>query len=95
MSVGNNRYLALRRVSTYSGGNPVSSLTIDAVAGDTSVQSNSILNRTILLVARSGVVYTAVDESPTGRQYTYTMATGTISFGIAFNSNEDVYIQYR
>jgi len=95
MSVGFSRPGQSYPFRVFGGGSSsdVSYLTIDGVDGETSVTSSTLTNKILLLVARSGVVYKRTTGIPTGREYSF--SGSTITFGVAFNSNEDVYIQYR
>ena len=76
-------------------GSAVYQLSISPVSGDTSVTSTNILGRTLVLVARTGIIYKETTETPTGREYRFTKSTGEIEFGIAFNDDEDVIVNYR
>jgi hypothetical protein len=98
MSVGFVRYSGRQRVSTISaGGSTLYSLTIDCVAGENSVTSSVLAGKTIVLVARTGVIHSPTDGTPSGRQFAFNSTTGTVSFSstITFNANEDVLVQYR
>ena len=75
--------------------NSVASVSIDAVEGEFTVVRSTLINKTILLVARTGSIFIPVTGTPGDREYSYESATGTFTFSIAFNDNEDVYIQYK
>jgi hypothetical protein len=46
-------------------------------------------------VARTGSIFKPVTGTPGDREYSYDSATGTFTFSVEFNDNEDVYIQYK
>jgi len=71
------------------------SVSIDAVAGEFTVVRSTLINKTILLVARTGSIYKPVADNPGDREYSYDSETGTFTFSVEFNDNEDVYIQYK
>lgn len=70
-------------------------LTIDATAGETTVVSSTLVGKTILLVARTGSIYKKTTGTPVGREFSFDSTTGTITFAVAFNSNEDVIVNYK
>jgi hypothetical protein len=95
MSVGFSRPGQSYPFRFWGGGSSsdINSITIDGVDGEFTVSSNTLTGKSIVLVARSGIIYKSTTGTPIGRQYSF--SGNTVTFGIAFNSNEDVYIQYR
>jgi hypothetical protein len=97
MSVGFTRPGAAYEYRSFGGSVDSSnaSVSIDAVAGEFTVVRSTLINKTILLVARTGSIFKPVTGTPGDREYSYDSATGTFTFSVAFNDNEDVYIQYK
>lgn len=95
MSVGFNRPLYGSIVVSRGNGTSVSSVKIDPTAGESTVVSSALVGKTLILVTRSGVVYKETTDTPAGREYSFDSNSGTVTFGIVFNSNEDVIIQYK
>lgn len=95
MSVGFSRpgvTYPYRNWGTSSGNNYA--MTLDPTAGEYSVTSSTLVGKTILFLARTGVIY-RLSDSPSGREYYFDSSTGTITFAVAFNTNEDIIINYR
>ena len=78
-----------------SGGNTVSSEFFTPVESGTSLQSDNLINKTLLLVVRNGNVIKATTNAPTQSEQRYTTATGTIDFGQAFGPSEWVLVIYK
>lgn len=97
MSVGNSIYGRPVIYRNMGGAieNSVASVSIDAVEGEYTVVRSTLINKTILLVARTGSIFKSVTGTPGDREYSYDSETGTFTFSVAFNVNEDVYIQYK
>jgi hypothetical protein len=77
-------------------------LYIDAVAGANTVHSEDLeapigFNVVVLLVSRSGDVYTSTTGTPTNMQYSFNQATGIITFdaGRPFEAGEVVTVLYK
>jgi len=96
MSVGFTRPQAAWPFRNWGGSSSnAATLTIDATEGETTVVSSTLVGKTILLVARTGSIYKKTTGTPTYREFSFDSSTGTITFGFAFNSNEDVVVNYK